>query len=124
VTQPTAHIVDDDEGVRYGLAAYLTVEGFFTRSYDDGWQFIKEAPDISNSGVILDIHAPGTCGPEMQAYLEQRHSPATTVIVLTRSIYQRDVPRFALQVGASILDKPFIAEDLSRIFSRLLSLSQ
>lgn len=116
---PIAHIIDDDDGVRHALTEFLAVEGFAPRAYTSGWHFIRESPDISRGGVLLDIHAPGTLGAEMREYL-QRHRTSRTVVIFMRSVDAPQTSSLALQVGATVLDKPFITSDLKKNLAHLL----
>lgn len=109
--KPTIYIVDDDQAVRDGLTALLTVSGFALQTFDSAERFLAAIDPNAAGCAILDIRMPGMNGLELQGELKRR-GIALPVIIITG---HGEVPLAvaALKAGAvDFLEKPFDSDAL------------
>jgi len=109
--KPTVYIVDDDQAVRDGLTALLTVSGFALETFDSAERFLTAIERHTPGCAILDIRMPGMNGLELQRELKRR-GIAIPVIIITG---HGEVPLAvaALKAGAvDFLEKPFDSDAL------------
>lgn len=109
--EPTLYVVDDDQAVRDGLKALLTVSGFTLETFDSAESFLAAIDRGATGCAILDIRMPGMSGLELQRELKRR-GIALPVIIITG---HGDVPLAvaALKAGAvDFLEKPFDSDAL------------
>lgn len=66
------YIVDDDPGVRGGLARLLRSAGLEGRCFESPEAFLAEVANRVDACVLLDITMPGMSGPKVQAELNRR----------------------------------------------------
>jgi len=114
--------IDDEDGIRQNLVAYLEDCGYLTLAAADGSEglaiFLRERPDV----VLCDLRMPGMDGLEV---LEKIHaeSPDTPVIVVSGAGTLGDVVE-ALRRGAwdfltkPIQDMAFLASAVGRALER------
>jgi two-component system response regulator FixJ len=105
------HLIEDDEGVRQGLAFLLTASGFAVRVYESAIAFLDALPSVQPGCVVTDVRMPGIDGLELQRQLNDR-GIGLPVIVMTG---HGDVPLAveAMKAGAvDFLEKPFNDEVL------------
>jgi len=105
------HLIEDDEGVRQGLAFLLTASGFAVRVYESAVAFLEALPSVQPGCVVTDVRMPGIDGLELQRQLNDRQI-GLPVIVMTG---HGDVPLAveAMKAGAvDFLEKPFNDEIL------------
>ena len=108
---PVVHLIEDDEGVRQGLAFLLTASGFAVRVYESAVAFLDALPSVQPGCVVTDVRMPGIDGLELQRQLNERRI-SLPVIVMTG---HGDVPLAveAMKAGAiDFLEKPFNDEVL------------
>lgn len=116
---PTIAIVDDDEGVRVGLASLVRSLGYQVRTYASGVAFLAEAELDEPACMIADIQMPLMTGDELQTRLlaEGRNIPM---------IFMTGYPTDAMQhrvMGAgavSFLSKPPDGEIIVKELARAL----
>lgn len=104
--EPKVYIVDDDEAVRRGLGALLTVRGHVVETYASAEDFLARLPAGAAGCALIDLRMPGMGGLELQRELKRR-GHALGVVVITG---HGDVPVAvaALKAGAvDFLEKPF-----------------
>ncbi len=105
------HLIEDDEGVRQGLAFLLTASGFAVRVYESAVAFLEALPSVQPGCVVTDVRMPGIDGLELQRQLNDRQI-GLPIIVMTG---HGDVPLAveAMKAGAvDFLEKPFNDEVL------------
>ncbi len=105
------HLIEDDEGVRQGLAFLLTASGFAVRVYESAVAFVEALPSVQPGCIVTDVRMPGIDGLELQRQLNDRQI-GLPVIVMTG---HGDVPLAveAMKAGAvDFLEKPFNDEIL------------
>ena len=108
---PVVHLIEDDEGVRQGLAFLLTASGFAVRVYESAVAFLEALPSVQPGCVVTDVRMPGIDGLELQRQLNEKRI-GLPVIVMTG---HGDVPLAveAMKAGAiDFLEKPFNDEVL------------
>ncbi|MDR2842422.1 MAG: sigma-54 dependent transcriptional regulator [Spirochaetaceae bacterium] len=113
-------IVDDEKGIREGLAESLESDGYLVETAQDGdaaWKrFQKGDIDL----VITDLRMPGISGDELLKRIKTE-SPGVPVIVLTGHGTVKDAVE-AMRNGAwDFLTKPIYIERLSILVKRALS---
>ncbi|GMO33518.1 MAG: sigma-54 dependent transcriptional regulator [Termitinemataceae bacterium] len=113
-------IVDDEKGIREGLAESLETDGYIVETASDGdaaWKrFQKGDIDL----VITDLRMPGLSGDELLKRIKTE-SPGVPVIVLTGHGTVKDAVE-AMRNGAwDFLTKPIYIERLSILVDRALS---
>jgi two-component system response regulator FixJ len=109
--KPTVYVVDDDQAVRDGLKALLTVSGYQVEPFDSAESFLAAIDRGATGCAILDIRMPGMNGLELQRELKRR-SMALPVVIVTG---HGDVPLAvaALKAGAvDFIEKPFDSDAL------------
>lgn len=103
------YVVDDDEAVRQGLQALLTVSGYEVATFDSAETLLETLPPDAAGCVLADVRMPGMSGLELQRELKRRH-PALPMVIITG---HGDIPMAvsALKAGAvNFLEKPFDSE--------------
>ncbi len=98
-------LVDDEEGIRNLLRAYLEREGYAVRTAADGRAALEEAEHFHPNLVILDLMLPELDGLEVCRRL--RSTSLAYIIMLTVKAEETDV-LVGLGVGADdYITKPF-----------------
>ncbi len=100
------YVVDDDDAVRQGLQALLTVNGYEVATFDSAEALLENLPQDAAGCVLADVRMPGMSGLELQRELKRRR-PALPVVIITG---HGDIPMAvsALKAGAvDFLEKPF-----------------
>jgi len=104
-------VVDDDGSVRDALSLLLRIEGFTSRTFEDGHSFIEAAPSLSPACVVLDLHLPGWSGMEVLRQLALLKISAPVIMMSGRSDIALAVE--AMKSGAlDFLEKPFVASTM------------
>lgn len=108
---PRLLLVDDDQGVRTSLSAFLTRAGFQVEAVADGTQALaaleKARPDL----VVMDVLMPRMDGRETLRRMRQAGN-STPVILLTQ-VGEATERAMALEEGADdYLNKPFEPHEL------------
>lgn len=66
------YVVDDDDGVRSGLARLLRSADLEARCYGSAEPFLAAVSNVEQGCILLDITMPGMSGPKVQAKLNER----------------------------------------------------
>ncbi|MGE0746253.1 MAG: response regulator transcription factor [Rhodospirillales bacterium] len=107
-TDSVVFVVDDDDAVRTGLEALLSVKGFAVRSFASAEAFLASlSPDVDGC-VLADVRMPGMSGLELQRELIMRDVGLPVVIITGHG----DIPMAvsAIKAGAvDFIEKPFDA---------------
>ena len=102
---PTVYIVDDDPAVRDSFALLLRLQGFSSRVFASGEEFLAAySPDWAGC-VVLDLRMPGMSGLALQSAMLDRGIKLPVVVVTAHG----DVAaaRAMLRAGAlDFLEKP------------------
>lgn len=102
-------VVDDDDSVRDSIRFLLEMADYSVRAYDsplrllaDGWRALD--------CLIVDQHMPGITGLEVLARL--RGEGASLPVVLITGSISADLERRAAELGARVMVKPLVEDDL------------
>jgi FixJ family two-component response regulator len=109
--QTIVFIIDDDEGLREGLAALFSSVGLQTRLFASAPEFLQAKLPESPSCLVLDVRLPGLSGLEFQADLAKANIQIPIVFMTGHG----DIPMTvrAMKAGAvEFLTKPFRDQDM------------
>jgi FixJ family two-component response regulator len=109
--QDTVFVVDDDEGIREGLALLLETVGQPYELYSSATEFL-DAYDTSKGGcLVLDIRMPRMSGLDLQEKLNEQGSLLPIIFMTGHGDIQMAVE--AMRRGAlDFIRKPFREQDL------------
>lgn len=109
--QETVFVVDDDEGIREGLALLLETVGQPYELYSSAIEFL-ESYDASKGGcLVLDIRMPRMSGLDLQEKLNEQESLLPIIFITGHGDIQMAVE--AMRRGAlDFIRKPFREQDL------------
>ena len=109
--QETVFVVDDDEGIREGLALLLETVGQPYELYSSALEFL-DAYDASKGGcLVLDIRMPRMSGLDLQEKLNEQGSLLPIIFITGHGDIQMAVE--AMRRGAlDFIRKPFREQDL------------
>lgn len=108
-TAESIFIVDDDPSVRDALSVVFDLEGFRTRAFASGDEFLEALKSDKPDCVLLDVHMPGRSGIEVLKSLDLHSFPAPVFVISG----QGDIPMAvnAIKLGAvDFFEKPFDAD--------------
>lgn len=115
-SKPRILIVDDEDVARHSLAMLLRLEGFHVVEARDGIEGIMKARRESPDAVLMDIAMPIMDG--FQAAEIIRQTSDVPVIACTAAV--RSDLEFQ-DVFASVIEKPFSAEQVIQQLSSVMS---
>jgi FixJ family two-component response regulator len=109
--QETVFVVDDDEGIREGLALLLETVGQPCEVYSSATEFL-DAYDASRGGcLVLDIRMPRMSGLDLQQKLNEQGSLLPIIFITGHGDIRMAVE--AMRRGAlDFIRKPFREQDL------------
>jgi FixJ family two-component response regulator len=108
---PIVLIVDDDEGVRYGLLDLMESVGLGCRTYSTVQDFLKDGLPDAPCCLVLDVRLPGQSGLELQQRLVSGGVEVPIIFITGHADVQMSVR--AMKAGAvEFLPKPFREQDL------------
>jgi two-component system response regulator FixJ len=112
VTEPTIHLVDDDDAVRDSLKTLLQSYGMVVRDYASAEAFLTNLGSDERGCLILDLHLPIVGGLDLIKIMRQRRIRLPVVFITGRS--DKATRARALEAGAiAFLDKPVPEESLT-----------
>ena len=104
----TILIVDDDETVRYALAALLRTEQYYLAFAEDGEQALQLAKDLKPDIILLDIMLPGLDGFEVCKRLRENPELSKAPVVMITALDDHPSRMRGFEVGADdFISKPF-----------------
>jgi PAS domain S-box-containing protein len=111
-------LVEDEDGVREGLAALLETLGYDVVAVARGEEALALAPSLSPDLLLSDVSLPGISGPALAQRLRERW-PHLRVTLMTGYIDNRtrDIAR---EESWFVLQKPFEFEQLQKQLSEIL----
>jgi len=113
-------VVDDEEGIRTSLAAYLSLEGYVVDVSENGTKALEKLRVSKFNIVLLDINMPGIDGLETLKEIKSLDFSIQVIMITAYSTFDKTMK--ALEFGASdYILKPF--EDLKEIL-HLVKLSE
>lgn len=105
VCEPLILIVEDEENIRYSLAAALTREGYRTISAENGEEALAAAAEQSPDLVLLDLMLPDISGLDVCRLI--RREADVPIIIVTARDAEPDIIG-GLEMGADdYVTKPF-----------------
>ena len=117
------HLVDDDAAVRRSVGFMLKSSGHQVQSYESGLDLLKNANQLDDGCILLDIRMPGMDGLEVQQALQDKGVSLPVIIMTGHGDVGLAVR--AMKAGAvDFIEKPFqkdsLIASLDEGFSRLL----
>jgi YesN/AraC family two-component response regulator len=113
-------IVDDEEGIRNSLSAYLKLEGYSVDTAADGSEAIQKLQELKRNIILLDINMPVMDGLDALRIIKARDFSIQVIMMTAFSTFEKTMK--SLEFGASdYILKPF--DDLTEIL-RLVQLSE
>lgn len=106
----TVAIVDDDESVLDAIKTVLDDEGWITKTYASGEDFLTDIEHYKPDCIILDSNLPGLSGLAV-AHTINKSQNSIPIIVLT-AYPESSMTMQIKKLGANILVKPVTAEVL------------
>ena len=107
-------IVDDEEGIRNSLAAYLKLEGYRVDSAANGKEALEKLRQSKFNVVLLDINMPVMDGLETLQAIKAIDFSIQVIMMTAYSTFDKTLK--SLEYGATdYILKPF--DDLSEILS-------
>jgi len=110
-------IVDDDDAVRDSIRFLLEMAGYSVRVYDSPRRLLANGWGDLDC-LVIDQHMPGATGLEVLTRLrdDNAHLPAVLITGSTST----DLERRAAELGARLLVKPLVEDDLLGLLNSLL----
>jgi two-component system response regulator FixJ len=118
------HIVDDEESMRRSTSFALKAVGYSVATWASGAAFLRQAREVDQGCILLDIRMPDIDGLRMQQLLAERH--VTMPIVFMTGHGDIAIAVRAMKAGAvDFLEKPFekraLLAAMSAAFERMSS---
>src|SRR5579859_5058604 len=105
------HLVDDDAAVRRSVGFMLKTSGHHVQSYESGLELLKNAPQLEDGCILLDIRMPGMDGLEVQQALHEKGILLPVIIMTGHGDVGLAVK--AMKAGAvDFIEKPFEKDTL------------
>lgn len=112
-------VVDDDPGMRDGMALSLKRAGYFAEQARGGEEALRMVRPGAYDAVVTDLRMPGMDGLQLTARLKAV-DPALPVLLIT-AFGSLDTAREAMRLGAfDYLSKPFSPEELHAALAKAL----
>jgi FixJ family two-component response regulator len=109
--EPTVVIVDDDPGIREGLASLLRSVGLQARSLASVPEFLRDGRPEGPACLVLDVRLPGRSGLELQRELAELDIHVPIIFITGHADVQMTVQ--AMKGGAiEFLTKPFRDQEI------------
>jgi FixJ family two-component response regulator len=109
-TSPLINIVDDDDGVREGLALLIGTVGLRVASWQHPQEFLNGFDRDAIGAIVLDVRMPGLSGPLVLDTLRAQGADQPVIILTGHGTI--DMCRRAFKAGAvEFLEKP-VEDDL------------
>ncbi len=113
-------VVDDNRGVRDGLAKALSLEGFRVSTAENGLAAFAETEKQPFDAIVLDIMMPVLDGMQLYETLAAEDPKAAKRIMFVSAWFDDpDVQRFLDRTGQPVLGKPFDIHELVRLIRTL-----
>ncbi|MDD3336800.1 MAG: response regulator transcription factor [Eubacteriales bacterium] len=119
----TVYLADDEKNIRELMAAFLTQEGFITKTFSTGDSLLNACEKAMPNVVILDIMMPGTDGLTVCTQLRKQNTNLPIIIVSAKDSPYDRVMGLTLG-GDDYMVKPFLPLELVARIRGLLRRSQ
>lgn len=112
-------IVDDERVIREVLADFLSLEGFWVRTAEDGAAAISELDARPYDLVISDLKMPNVSGLELLEHISKHHPNTVTIIMTAFGTVETAID--AMKRGAyDYVLKPFRVQEVMLLVHRAL----
>lgn len=116
-TQARVLVVDDEKFIRDILADFLTMEGFFVHTAEDGQQAVNELSRRTYDLVLSDLKMPRMGGLDLLEHISRHHPDTLTVIMTGFGTVETAID--AMKHGAyDYILKPFKVEEIVHVVTR------
>lgn len=113
-------VVDDEEGIRNSISAYLKLEGYNVDTAGNGSEAIEKLQELKRNIVLMDINMPVMDGLDALKMIKLRDFSIQVIMMTAFSTFEKTMK--SLEYGASdYILKPF--DDLTEIL-RLVKISE
>jgi len=122
-SNPTIHIVDDDEAIRKSLSMLMKSIDYDVKSYASAEEFLDEYKPGKRCCALVDVRMPGLSGSELQEILP-KNNINIPVIMMTG---YGDIPTAVRSMKAGAIDfveKPFDHEKLIKTIKKCVDVSE
>ncbi|HTS69635.1 MAG TPA: response regulator [Terriglobia bacterium] len=119
-TQPTVHVVDDDESFLAAVARLLRAKGFCVKTYSSAHDFLAQRDADAPGCVLADLRMPRMNGLDLQSSMAQTPNPLPVLFLTGHG----DIPSSvqAMRGGAEdFLEKRAPKEKLFEAVTRALA---
>ena len=82
--EQTVFLVDDEPVLLRALSRFLKAEGYTTRAFSSGQEFIDNYDPTMSGCVVLDFSMPGITGPDVQQWLARSGSSMPVIFLSAR----------------------------------------
>lgn len=121
MTEPTIHVIDDDQGVRDSLDYMLEAASMSVKTYGSADDFLAQLNSLDRGCIVTDVRMPGLNGLELIRILAKRGAPHPVIVITGHGDVAMAVE--AMRAGAfDFLEKPF--EDQALLGSIRLALAK
>jgi two-component system response regulator AtoC len=112
-------VVDDEPGVRKGIAQVLSDQGHAVRTAADGKEALALMAEATPNLVLLDVRLPGLDGIELLKIIRQEHPEAGVIMITAYPNIEGAVE--CIKLGAlDYVVKPFRIDDLEAAVKKAL----
>jgi DNA-binding NtrC family response regulator len=112
-------VVDDEPGVRQGIAQVLSDQGHIVRTAANGHEGLARLAEGSPNLVLLDVRLPGLDGVELLKIIRQDHPEAGVIMITAYPNIEGAVE--CMKLGAlDYIVKPFRIDDLEAAVAKAL----
>jgi FixJ family two-component response regulator len=119
-SQPTVHLIDDDESVRSSLERLVKSVGYKAKSYVSARAFLDEYTPGQSECLVTDIRMPLMSGLELQDELVARKADLPIVFITGHGNVPASVR--AMKAGAvDFITKPFDNQTMIEAINQALS---
>ena len=113
MSEPTVHLIDDDEAVRTSLGFLLEMNDLPAKTYASAVEFLEVADSLKGGCIVTDVRMPQMSGLDLVRRLKERGSKLPVIVITGHG----DVPLAVEAMRAGVMDfieKPFDDEVLVR----------
>ena len=116
-------VIDDDEGVRDALSAFLSETGFEVSTASNGHQGIELLKEEKFDVFLVDLVMPGKGGLDLLKEASELNITTPAIVVTAHATVRTAVE--AMKVGAfDYVTKPFVLDELLIIIDRAINVSK
>ncbi|MCY7339031.1 MAG: response regulator [Sphingomonas bacterium] len=103
-------LVDDDRALRDSLSFSLELEGYTVESFESAEDFAERGEVGPGACLVLDHRLPGISGLQLLLSLRDQLIDAPALLITSNPTVA--LRKRALALGAAIVEKPLLSDDL------------